>query len=351
MTTHAPQASHPASKPKGNALKLILKFLLVGGLFYFLSKKGLLSLEATKAAFARWDLMIPIFLSFTIANLIGITRWHVLLGAQKIHLPLVRTLQLGYVGGFFNIALPGAVSGDVVKAVYVAKEAPGKRAFAFSSILFDRVVGVSALVLVSAGGWLLTLINPVESENAALWSAVELTVGTAGAGALMFYVYLFLVDERRDLILKIFRGLEAKAGKLGSLTRIYEGIRNYAQHKGSVMLALVMSIAIHLIVVFAFRLCAEALGEAAIPTLAFYVVIPLGLLVTAVPVLPAGMGTGHAAFLALFHLLGSERGVALFNLYLVFVLIQGAIGGVVYLFFRSHLPHHTSHTNQAQISQ
>ena len=47
---------------------------------------------------------------------LGPIRWQLLLRAQGIKLSMGRTAQLTLIGNFFNIALPGAVSGDFVKA-------------------------------------------------------------------------------------------------------------------------------------------------------------------------------------------------------------------------------------------
>ena len=61
------------------------------------------------------------------ATTLGILRWQWLLKAQNINLPIMRTAQLNLIGAFFNLALPGAVSGDFVKAFYIGKDIPGQK--------------------------------------------------------------------------------------------------------------------------------------------------------------------------------------------------------------------------------
>jgi len=63
--------------------------------------------------------------------------------------------------------------------------------------------------------------------------------------------------------------------------------------------------------------------------------VPLGLLVTAVPIAPAGIGTGHAAFGWLFLRLGSKAGANVFNLFILVQLALASVGGFFYLGFRS----------------
>ena len=132
----------------------------------------------------------------------GIFRWNWLLKAQSIHLPLRRVAQLTFIGGFFNIALPGAVSGDFVKAFYVGREIPGQRARAFASILFDRVAGVSALVLVSAVAMLLAHASDSAPQ---LFAPVQFSVILGAVCVIVFYAYLFLVKERHDPVLILLK--------------------------------------------------------------------------------------------------------------------------------------------------
>ena len=77
------------------------------------------------------------------------------------------------------------------------------------------------------------------------------------------------------------------------------------------------------------------MGQTQLPALALVIIIPLGLFFTAIPVMPAGVGTGHAAFLALYALLDSQRGADVFNLFLLYQISLGALGGIIYLRFKS----------------
>ncbi len=315
--------------------KTIIKILLVSALLYFLGRKGFLSLEATGRAFARIDLMVPALVLMSVSTALGILRWRWLLLAQGIHLPFLRIAELGLVGNFFNIALPGAVSGDLVKAVYVAREVEGVRARGFGSILFDRVAGVSALVLVSATA---LLIEFRKFEGTPLLTGIQVFVALAAAGVIGFYIYLFSLHDARDPVMKALEWLSKRVNAAGSVLRIYQGIKVYRKYPRTVFLALLSSVAIHLIVCISCLLYLQALGVEGISAAAVFVVVPLGLLVTAVPVLPAGVGTGHAAFLWLFHFLGTERGADVFSLVAFFNILFGMLGGLVYLRFRSREP-------------
>ena len=328
------KSNRPARSLK-DYLKILLKAGFVVGLLYYLSQKGFISLQHTKRAFSQWQFVLPAFLLLCTNLVIGTFRWQWLLQAQGIELRWFRMLQLGLIGNFFNVALPGAVSGDFVKAFYIAKEAPGKRARAFGSILFDRVAGLSALVLLATGA----LITGLETfKGTALVAAIQSFLIIAASCVVIFYSYLFLVTEKHDPVMKLLRKIESKIPKAGSFVRIYESLRHYHNHRAVVAKALLVSLLIHSLVGVCFYNFGMALGETQLQLQAVYVVMSLGLLITTIPVAPAGVGTGHAAFLYLFHLIGSERGADIFTLFALMNFTLGAIGGLVYLRFRTTEP-------------
>jgi uncharacterized membrane protein YbhN (UPF0104 family) len=84
---------------------------------------------------------------------------------------------------------------------------------------------------------------------------------------------------------------------------------------------------------------AQALGEQTLVFRSLFVVVPLGLLVTAVPVTPAGVGTGHGAFGYLFGLLGSTVGANVFSFVLLSNIVFAAAGGLVYLRYKKEPGH------------
>lgn len=315
-------------------LKTALKLALVVGLLYYLSQRGFLSIHETKKAFNRPDLIISGMLAGLLSSFLGVIRWYWLLEAQGLHIGFKRACQLTYVGNFFNIALPGAVSGDFVKAFYVGKEIRGQRGRAFGSILFDRVAGVSALVLLAAGA----AVFGHDQIPPGVFTAIRPFLLIAAACVLAFFGYLFLLHENHDPVLSLFRRAEKKFSAAGSLLRIYEGVRVYHHHRSTVLKVLAISLLIHLIVGWICIQFVTALGETHLQLFPIYLVVPLGLLVTAVPIAPAGVGTGHVAFTYFFNLIGSARGADVFTLFVLSNLLVGALGGLVYLRFRVQEP-------------
>jgi len=311
------------------------KLGLVAGLLYWMAQKGLISPEVTARAFRRLDLFLPTCLFLLATNLLSMARWHWLLTAQGIRITLGHTVQLSFIGSFFNVMLPGAVSGDFVKAYYVGIASDGRRGHAFGSILFDRVVGLSALALVSATA---LALEWDELKGTPVLSALRLFVASAAIAVVCGLSYLFLLKERHDPVFRLLNHYKGRGKLFKSLFGIYEGIRSYHSHRLISAGALVISAGIHAAVCLSFYWFAKAL-EIDLPFQQVFVVVPLGLLITAIPVAPAGIGTGHAGFLWLFGLLGTNRGADLFTLFVLNNLFTAAIGGIAYLAYRSRHPH------------
>ena len=106
---------------------------------------------------------------------------------------------------------------------------------------------------------------------------------------------------------------------------------DYRSRPKEVFIAISQSLLIHcLLVIIAFSI-SETVSVTPISLIALAIIVPIGMLATTIPVLPAGVGTGHAAFFALFKLVGSDQGAEVFSLIVLLQVLVGVIGGVIYL--------------------
>jgi uncharacterized protein (TIRG00374 family) len=91
-------------------------------------------------------------------HLLASYRFKILLDGLDMPCSYFRALAWTMIGNFFNVAMPSATGGDVVKVFYVAGAYPReKRAVAVLTVLLDRVLGLFglfflALVVCLAGG-------------------------------------------------------------------------------------------------------------------------------------------------------------------------------------------------------
>ncbi len=87
--------------------------------------------------------------AYGVVELLGATRWQILLRVQGIDIPWFRLVKLLMIGIFFNQLMPGGTGGDVVKIFYLLKETPNKKPEAVLAVLMDRLVGLIGLIFVA----------------------------------------------------------------------------------------------------------------------------------------------------------------------------------------------------------
>src|SRR5439155_3946872 len=94
----------------------------------------------------------------------------------------------------YNTFLPGSTGGDVLKAYYAARLAPGHRTRAVMSVIVDRSIGLLALIIL--GGAMATYLalaphapgDPVAKRCAQVAVAAAVIVGGTVAALVIFYV-------------------------------------------------------------------------------------------------------------------------------------------------------------------
>jgi hypothetical protein len=308
------------------------KVALAGTLLWYLGDRGFLSFEQTLKALARPTHVATGFALIFCSAVIASSRWQWLLKTQAIRISWLRALQLTLIGNFFNLALPGSVTGDLVKGYYAGQESSGRGTRAFGTILFDRILGMSGLIIVGAAASFLAVPG---TEGNASYAALCWSVRTVAVGVVGFYAYILLVNPERDPFLALSRVVERRVPRVASLREVYEGVRYYHAHPATVAGALAVSTVNHMVVGGAFYAFALALGEGWMTLTTVYAVFAAGLVITIVPVAPAGVGTGNAAMAFLFNLVGSRRGGDAFTLFVMGQVLVGTVGALVYVRFKS----------------
>jgi uncharacterized membrane protein YbhN (UPF0104 family) len=129
-----------------NIAKLLLK-LAIGGaaLAYVLYK---IDLREAGEVLSRIRVLpfLAAVLFFIASKLSSAYRQHTLLNDLGIEVGLKNNARLYWKGMFYNFFLPGGISGDGYKAVFLARKFTQPNKSIFLAILYDRVYGVVALL-------------------------------------------------------------------------------------------------------------------------------------------------------------------------------------------------------------
>lgn len=305
----------------------ILKTAFAVAMVAWLVHSGRLDLTQIAQAGSDWPRLVAIGVIFYLQIVIMAWRWRILSAALGFGMSRSRTFSLTMIGMLFNTAMPGAVSGDVVKAYYAADGRPdtGGRV---ASILVDRIVGLFSLITVAVCGaaWNTHAL----AGNTAL-RGVWLMLLAILAGATAGFAGTIMVSGRAARMLRSFsRPLPLR----GALAGFLEALAAYNGKRLALLTAFLMSVPCHLLACAAFYLALRAVSPAPVVVSTILFVVPVGLTTTALPLTPAGIGVGQAAFYALFEHVGRGEGTvgsAAFTLYQLVLILVNVSGIFFYL--------------------
>ncbi len=254
---------------------------------------------------------------------IGFTvlRWWRLLAAAGCRMTLFATGRLTLLGMFFNIVVPGLTGGDLIKAVLVARENPGRKTEAVISVFVDRIIGILALAALAA----VVIAISGDRFEAIRWPVIA----SLGAGVLGIVVY---VNGPLRRLIRLDR-LLAKLPASGALQKIDEAVLVYSKRPLDVALAVLFSIGNHLIGTFGVLSLGRAFGDT-LPSLDYFAAVPVANIASALPISPGGWGVGEAVYGSLWVMLGGTAalGIAVSVTYRLLLLSFGMLGGLFLLF-------------------
>lgn len=256
-------------------------------------------------------------------------RWERLLTAIDVPIRVGRAIRLTFVGGFFNLVVPGSTGGDVVKAYYAAKQT-GRGTRSVLSVFVDRLVGVFTLVVVAAAT---LLYLDLTGGPTADFEVARITVYALLAGGVLGLVVLVSRRIRRAL------GLSALIRRLPFqriLDEIAASVRLYRGQKGLLLLAFGISVVNQVGIALVVWALADALSIHGVTAVMCLALVPLMNLLAAIPLLPGGWGVGEAAFAYFFGQAGvpATEAVGLSILFRLSFLIVNLPGGLFWVLSR-----------------
>lgn len=262
-------------------------------------------------------------------------RWYCLVKAQGLVFSVRDALRLGFIGYLFNFVAPGAVGGDLVKAVLLAKEQPGRRTTAVATVLLDRILGMLALFLIGAlAAW-------------PQWEEIRQRTGLkAVVGLLVFGSVAGLVGLTLMMIPAVTNSrawqLLARLPVVGHMiAELVDGLRLYQSQRRVLFTALGISLVGHFGTISSFYFSARAIsGTKFVPPYAQHLFfIPAAELAGIVPLTPGGVGLLEEAVNSLYILNGAADGTGLLTVlaYRAVTIIIALIGAGYYFSSRREI--------------
>ena len=250
------------------------------------------------------------------------TRWYFLVRVVEPRFTLGAALRLGFIGNVFNLVIPGAVGGDLVKATYLIRM-DIKRTQAVASMVIDRIVGLLGLFLLAGVAGLVAW--PMAG------SKVRLLIGIVWAAVAAGLLVLFAIFNQS--LTRNFPSLLEGQGKIpGILRELKVMSETYRKRLDLVAGSLLASSCIHGLFVIAFYIVSLAIFPSLVPGLAQHLLIaPLALFTTAVPLPFGALGISEQVSGQLFTMVNHPGGVLAMLGFRVLMYAGGLVCVGVYL--------------------
>lgn len=260
-------------------------------------------------------------------NVIGGYRSHLLLGYRGMHYTTARLTKYYFIGTFFNLFLPTLIGRDIPRGYYLYRSSAGRKE-SISSILFERVIGTSALMLLSMLSIVIAWFAGLDVfDNSviravfvvfAILSFCILLVLTGYFGRLIEAILPFSIRERMRRPLDMIHDI----GHFNRSPRVH------AQ-------TLATSLAFQLSAVLSTYLIALSVG-AEQSFFYFFILLPVIWLISLVPISINAIGVREGACVLFFSTTGmpQELAMAIGILWSLQIVGLGLIGGLLLLLER-----------------
>lgn len=302
------------------------KILFSAGIIYWLIQSGKLNFVALRNLLTPGVAALALFL--VLLNLFFASeRWRILIRSQGMGAGPWSVFKLSLIGTFFNFAMPGGVGGDVIKAYYFTREHPGSKVVAVTSVLMDRVLGMFAMVL-------LALVVMVYDINHIMKTPALLTLlWFIGGLFVAFVIALSLIFSQKVYANGGLKRVIHKLPLSEKFMKLYESMHLYGKDGKRFLLVIFLSLVSQASAI-AFLYLAGSMAGFDVPAKTYFLVAPLGFMATAIPISPAGVGVGQAAFYFLFNLYTgqpSEIGPTSITAFQVGTFVMSLLGAFFYL--------------------
>jgi glycosyltransferase 2 family protein len=284
--------------------------------------------EALRTANYSW--IVAAVFAYVLVEIAAAIRWQILLKVQQIHLSIPRVAGLFFIGMFYNQFLPGGTGGDIIKTYLLLKEAPSKKLGALLAVLFDRIVGLVALISIT--GVLIGLRYDFLSKTP---ETHQLLIGLLVilGSAVLALLSSFIISG-----FNLLHSLPQKIPGRAKLIELSAAYHLYARHWFATLAAFGASLVAHLATFLTFFCVAKAFQKSAgVGLIDFFSIMPIERTVSSLPISLAGIGWREKVLQVLLsNLCNVDPNIAVLigSMSFLVMLLCCVPGGIVYFFYK-----------------
>lgn len=330
--------------------KKYLRPIIALTLLVLIFKLGLIDLDQLKSSLQNPLILISGLLFFTSHTLMMAFRWKIVVGLEIIY-PYAAALRQTFIGNFFNFFIPSGVGGDIVKALSLSEAHKVTKKKSFSLIAIDRVIGLFCLILFSTLFLLFEYIMGMPASIVQLFQISLVLLAIAISGLLFLY-------HSKKILPHITNKLQNKdqkklryrlISKLISFAQQLQSNIEKALHYRFLIRFILVSLIIQCLSIGFLYTVTTLLTQQSISFLIFLPLACFAFMASAVPLTPAGIGVGQAAFYFIFSTINIPTAVAVttaISLTQFFMLIVSLPGGYFFATSRKMINEIIQHEGQ-----
>ena len=270
-------------------------------------------------------ILFAVFAGMVLNVLISTLKWQILLSIHGIHVKLSQLYKYYFTASFFNNFLPSTIGGDSYR-IYKTYKNPVSKAGAFTSVFFERVTGIVALMLL---GFIGGIVSYLQSGNEISKFVVLGGSFVLCLSALLIFTMSFTAGPLKRL---------AKKTLPPKLQGVMEHLNDYKNQHRKILIIILLSLFFQLFLLCYRLLLVYAVGGS-ISIFNMAIVVALSTIIALAPISINGLGLLDGSFIYLL----TNFNVALEQAFIIMLLIRllsfslSLIGGIFYFFDKESL--------------
>lgn len=305
----------PARRGMPPWLGLVLRAGMTVGLMAYAVRNVRWSDVGQQFAAGNWGWWIAGMVGSAAVQVVAGMRWAALARPLGFDRPRRFFIWRFFEGMFFNLCLPSAIGGDVIKA-YRVGDSTSRRLLAGCSILADRLTGLAALGVLAC--------TALAASRPTLSPVAVAAIGTAVLAAVLaaFWIGTRCLD-------RIFVMLPEEH----AVRRFIARLLPYQERPMLLVKAIGWSFIVQMGGALVVGIMARTVGVELGPVV-WFTVVPLVALLTVLPVSIGGMGmreTVMQSLLAQYYGVSPDKGLAVGLLWSLSTVVTGLLGGLLFL--------------------
>ncbi|WP_121356379.1 lysylphosphatidylglycerol synthase transmembrane domain-containing protein [Flavisolibacter nicotianae] len=216
-------------------VKLLVKIVITVLCFWYISRKIDFGKAFDALQTANWAFFVLAVLAYILSKLVAAYRLNIYFQNISLHLPQWQNIKLYWLGMFYNLFLPGSISGDAYKVVVLNKRFGASYRKTSAAVLLDRFSGLLGL------GVLLCIYGVIVFDNKT-YDLVLVGGCLLAIAALYFTIAKFFTDFLPGFLPTFFWGLVVQAIQVGGIYLILSALHITANGKEWVFIFLFASV-------------------------------------------------------------------------------------------------------------